>query len=426
MRRKKRRPSPGMPGSLLLLGSAGVLAVFLLLAGARLLNRGPAAQGVQASPPSAPLSGSAIPTGADDCRAVWISYLEYEGMDFSSAEVLRAQVSDMMRNCAELGLDRVLVQVRPFGDALYASALFPWSHLITGTQGQNPGYDPFSIFVEEAHAHGLAIEAWVNPYRIQLTAAKPAALSGDNPAVVHPEWALSNGGGLFYDPSQPQVRQLITDGVMELVRGYDIDGVHFDDYFYPYPLEEPFDAAAAPAGVDLAQWRRDNVDALIRQVYGAIKAEKPDVSFGVSPQGNNQNNYDQQYSDVGMWMSTPGYLDYVMPQIYWGFGYLTSSGREDYQFERLVRQWASMPRAQGVKLYIGLGAYRLGAGDGGSNDQAEWTSGHNLADMVRCSREAGADGFCLFRYADLFPGGEWAAAERQSLASLLKTGPAEG
>lgn len=414
----KRKARGAKPSNGLLWASILGLAALAALAGYRLFFE---KAGQKASPSSSFVSQEEeTPLSAAEYRAVWISYLEYEGMDFSSAQSLRAQVAQMMENCASLGLSRVVVQVRPFGDALYPSAIFPWSHLITGVQGGDPGYDPFEIFVEEAHAHGLAIEAWVNPYRVQLTASKPAQLAQNNPAVLHPEWALSSGGGKYYDPSNQQVRDLITQGVLELVKGYEIDGVQFDDYFYPYPLEEPFDSAAAPAGADLASWRRENVNALIRQVYAAIKAEKPNLPFGVSPQGNNANNYAQQYSDVALWMAEEGYVDYVTPQIYWGFQYLTASGKTDYQFETLTADWAGMKRRQGVSLYIGLGAYRLGVGDGGKNDQAEWSSGHNLADMVTSLRQKGAGGFCLFRYGDLFPGGEYAPAERLALQAVLR------
>ena len=158
-----------------------------------------------------------------------------------------------------------------------------------------------------------------------------------------------------------------------------------------------------------------------QQVYQAVKETDPAVRFGISPQGNNANNYDQQYSDVALWMSQPGYVDYVMPQLYWGFGYLTASGRDDYQFSSLCRYWAGLERCSEVSLYIVLGGWRIGEGDGGSNDQAEWSSGHNLADMITDLRAAGCGGFALYRYDSLYASGwpELAAAELEAMASVL-------
>ena len=355
--------------------------------------------------------------GLQEYRAVWISYLEFENMDFGSEEVFRTQVREMFANCKSIGLNTVIVQVRPFGDALYTSSLFPWSHLITGTQGVAPNYDPLQIMVEEAHAMGLQIEAWVNPYRVQLNANKPQTLAQSNPAVQNTEWAIEANGGLYYNPALPEVREYITQGTLEIVQNYDIDGMHFDDYFYPFPLDVPFDEHLLPAGEDLTHWRRENVNMLIRQVYSAIKAENPNVRFGISPQGNMGNNYTQQYSDVELWLSTEGYADYIMPQIYWGFGYTTSTGSEAYRFDTLVQQWAALPRHENMQLYVGLGAYRIGAGDGGSNPQDEWMSGHNLADMVLYMRSLdNVGGYALYRYEHIFMQDEYAPQEVIALA----------
>ena len=159
---------------------------------------------------------------------------------------------------------------------------------------------------------------------------------------------------------------------------------------------------------------------LVKAVYDAIKAAKPEVRFGISPQGNMDNNYNGQYSDVALWLSTPGYVDYILPQLYWGYGYTTSGGQTRFGFENITAEWAALERAEGVSLYFGLGAYRIGDGDGGNYDNAvtQWQSGHNLADMIATGREVGADGYVLYRYDFLFHNGSWAELATSECAAI--------
>ena len=381
--------------------------------------------GASSAPVSpAPSSAPAQETGTlGEYRAMWVSYLEWESFDFSSEAAFTADADEMMANCVDMGLNVVIAQVRPFADALYPSELFPWSHLCTGVQGQDPGFDPLAILVESAHSHGLELEAWLNPYRVRLNATRPAGeLAADNPAVLHPEWVKEVDGGLYLDPSLPAVRQLITDGVLEILRNYDVDGIHFDDYFYPTtdPSFDEAEYAASSSGLSLEEWRRENVNQLMRQVYAAVKAEKPAVRFGVSPQGNMDNNYNSQYSDVSLWMAEGGYVDYVLPQLYWGYGYTTGSGSTRYAFENISAEWAALERTPSVALYFGLGAYRIGDGDGGNYAEAQsgWQTGHTLADMVEDGRALGADGYVLYRYDFLYKNGAWADLAAQEVENL--------
>ncbi len=376
----------------------------------------------------------------DELRAMWISYLEWMRHDLSTEEGMRTAAAAMFDECAGMGLNTVIVAVRPFGDALYKSEVYPWSHLLTGTQGQDPGYDPLALLVEEAHARGLRIEAWVNPYRVDLASGGVPKLAEDNPAAQHPEWA-KEVSGVWLDPGLPEVQELVVAGIREIVHNYDVDGVHIDDYFYPEFTAEQRTAGDDDAfdeetylkygvGKELATWRRDNVSTLVADAYAAVKEEDPTASFGISPQGNNENNYTMQYSDVQQWLANPGYADYIMPQLYWGFGYRTAGGRDDYAFEALCESWAAYPRDGSVRLCAGLGAYRVGAGDGGNNAQDEWESGHNLADMVEKLRSVeGFSGFGLFRYDSLFAANEeiaeFAGQEVEALAGLLSDGQAD-
>lgn len=361
-------------------------------------------------------------------RAIWISYLEWQGVDFSSEAAFRAAAGQMLDNCAALGLNTVIAQVRPFGDALYKSALYPWSHLCTGTQGADPGFDPLDILVELAHGRGLSMEAWINPYRLRLTAALPAELAAENLAVTHPEWVVETGGGLYLNPAIPEAADYVVRGVTELVQNYAVDGVHFDDYFYP-GTDENIDAAqfASSGASDRAAWRRANVTALVKAAHDAVKAADPTLRFGISPQGNPDNNYTQQYSDVSAWMTAEGedaVVDYICPQIYWGYHYTLSSGSQRFAFENIVPEWLAMPRAAGVALYFGLGAWRIGDGDGGANEDSvsQWSTGGSLARQVEDLRGQGARGYALYRYGSLFGSAypELAAAECAALAQVAE------
>ncbi len=348
---------------------------------------------------------SAIPL-PEEMRAMWISFIEWQQIDISTEESMRAAANRIFGHCAQLGINTVIVAVHAFNDALYESEYFPWSHLISGQQGEEAAYDPLAVLLSEAHAFGLRVEAWVNPYRVQHPEHGPETLSEDNPAVQNPSW-IREQGGLWLDPGLPEVRGLVTACVTELVERYEVDGIHFDDYFYPEGATEAFDTetyATYGGEMELADWRRQNVNEMIHGVYTAVKAANQSVSFGVSPQGNNQNNYNQQYCDINLWMAEPGYADYIMPQLYWGFQYTSPTSGDMAAFPNKLVEWSGYPRHESVRLYAGLGAYRIGEGDGSPGTAEEWKSGHNIADMVRLLRQTdGFSGFALFHYVSLFP-----------------------
>ena len=418
-RRKRQARKAGRFGRRAFLAGAGCAA----LAGAAvLLGRGQTASASSAQPETAELN-PALPAG--EWRAVWVSYLEWAGMDFSSEDAFRAGAAELMDNCLSIGLNTVIAQVRPFGDALYRSSLFPWSHLCTGTQGQDPGFDPLDVLIAEAHSRGLSLEAWVNPYRIRSSASMPPALAENSLANTHPEWVCAVGEGMYLNPAIPEAADYVVQGVAELVQNYAVDGIHFDDYFYP-TTDPSLDAAqfAASGAADLAAWRRQNVTALVKAAHDTVKAADPTLRFGVSPQGNPDNDLSEQYSDVKAWLTAEGenaVVDYLCPQIYWGYGYTLKSGSTRFAFENIVPEWLVMPRAASMALYFGLGAYRIGTGDGGANadSQSQWCTGGALARQVTDLRTQGAGGWVLYRYDSLFRSAEpeLAAAERVALAA---------
>lgn len=296
-----------------------IIAVFLLAPLLALPQK--AVPAPAAAPTPTP---TAVARAAAPYRAVWVSYLEWEQVDFSSAEAFTQAIGTMLDNVQSIGATVVLAQVRPFGDALYPSDYFPFSHLCTGTQGQDPGFDPLALLVDAAHARDLQLEAWVNPYRIQ--AGQTPALCGASPARLHPDWVRYTDTGAYLDPANADVRQYIADGVGELCARYAVDGIHFDDYFYP-TTDPAFDAADyAASGSTRTQddWRRENVNALMELCHAA--ARRYGVRFGAAPAGDPEQNYTLQYSDAARWLRQ-GTVDYLMPQLYWGQEYKKTAMR---------------------------------------------------------------------------------------------------
>lgn len=391
-----------------------ILAVVYLCAPFWLLQRPNVPEPTPTSTPTPTPAAATAEEPQRPYRAVWVSYLEWQQMDFSTEAAFQAQTEQMLDRIAALGATVVLAQVRPFADALYKSAYFPLSHLCTGQQGQPLGFDPLEIWVTAAHARGLQLEAWVNPYRVRQ--GQTPALCAQSPAVLHPDWVKTTDTGCYFDPANPAVRQYIADALGELCQNYAVDGVHFDDYFYPTtdPAFDADDYAAAQTPLTLAQWRTENVNALMQlcrqTVHGFGRR------FGVAPAGDPAQCAATQYSDAALWLRQPGYADYVMPQLYWGLQY-TKNGDTSHSLARLAAQWAALPRSSEVALYAGLGAYRIGAGDG-SDTPGEWQTGHALDDQWRALQGAGILGGGLYRYDSLLNGQTLPAQETAALTRL--------
>ncbi|MBR0381926.1 MAG: family 10 glycosylhydrolase [Eubacterium sp.] len=311
-------------------------------------------------------------------KAVWVSYLDVEAYrtdleekgESNDEEHFSKYAEKIASDAEKAGLTHVIFQVRPFGDALYESDVFPWSASISGSQGLSPGYDPLAIMIKACHRHDLKLEAWINPYRI--TAENHDQLSNDNPACT---WinagkrhVLEYNGRLYYNPASSQAQMLIKKGVQEIVNNYKVDGIHMDDYFYPTFTREnvrkSFDyveyEGAIRSGLiskdkSIYNWRRDNVSTLLKDTWRIVKEEDTDITFGISPNGNLDNLRSdlQHYADIDLWASETGYVDYMIPQIYWGFD------DKDKKFDRTVDEWAELVKDSQVELYVGLPVYRL-------------------------------------------------------------------
>ncbi|WP_131742954.1 glycoside hydrolase family 10 protein, partial [Actinomadura roseirufa] len=306
-------------------------------------------------------------------RGMWIATVT--GIDWprdpaEPADRQRAEFTRLLDTAVAMNMNAVFVQIRPNSDAFYPSPYEPWSQWLTGTQGKDPGYDVLAFMLKEAHARNLEFHAWFNPYRVSRQ-ADLKKLSPQSPARRHPDWVRKYGTGLWYDPGLPQVRDLATTAVMDVVTKYDIDAVHFDDYFYPYPESGDFPDAATfktyGKGMKKADWRRRNVDTLVQTLSQRIHQVRPWMRFGISPFGVWRNrtsdpdgsptsalqSYDDIYADTRTWIKKR-WIDYVTPQLYWPIG----DARADYA--KLVQWWARQVEGTGVQLTIGQAAYRVG------------------------------------------------------------------
>ncbi|AOT72092.1 family 10 glycosylhydrolase [Geosporobacter ferrireducens] len=332
----------------------------------------------------------------EELRGLWVATvlnIDYPSKPTTEPEIQKAEAVRILEHAADMGLNAVFLQVRPASDAIYKSRYFPWSKYLTGSQGQAPkdDFDPLKFWVEEAHKRGIELHAWINPYRgTKKTAAEPnhdfASLHASNPAKVNPNWMVKHtDGNLYYDPGLPEVRQLVIDGVLEIIENYGVDGIHFDDYFYP---GKDFNDKATyekygKGFANINDWRRENVNLLIRDLSKAIKAASKDVRFGISPVGiwaNNNTNplgsdtrgmqaYYDQFADSRKWVKE-GWLDYIAPQIYWNIGFAVAD------YSKLLSWWSDTVHGTGVDLYIGQAAYRAG----NSDPQSPW---HGVSEIKK-------------------------------------------
>ena len=268
------------------------------------------------------------------------------------------ELIEILDTLKDTGINTVMFQVRPYGDAMYKSNINPWSKELTGTQGKDPGYDPLEVIIQEAHTRGIKVHAWLNPYRVISSGTDVNVLSGNHPARKNPSLLIENKGGMYYNPDLQEVKNHISDTIAEIVSNYNVDGITFDDYFYPtnYPLPEGEEKDGAVANA-----RREHINQMILQVKNTIKSIKPWVRFGVSPRGvwknkiNDPNgsdtgyakeSYYSDYADTVKWVKE-GYIDYIIPQVYWEMDHNVAP------FKTVTNWWENIVKGTNVDLYIG-------------------------------------------------------------------------
>ena len=346
-----------------------------------------------------------------ELRAVWVNYNELSMKTYENGGTendFRAKAMKMCENIRADGLNTVIVQVRPFCDAFYPSKYFPWSAYLTGTQGQAVEYDPLAVFIDCAQAQNLSVQAWINPYRV-LPSTEWVLLSADNPArkwyeAGKSENLLLTGEGIYLNPASTEVQTLLLNGVREILENYAVSAIHLDDYFYPttdYAVDADSFAAYLAAGGTLSQddWRRENVSAFVSALYATVKAVNPQVQVVISPGGDLERNYNTLYADVARWAREPGYVDVLLPQLYYGFE------NEKKPFESTALEWANLQYADGVSLCFGLAAYKCGQEDAyAGSGETEWTAHTDiLARQVSyCRGLAHCDGFAFFTYSSIY------------------------
>jgi uncharacterized lipoprotein YddW (UPF0748 family) len=306
-------------------------------------------------------------------RGVWVATvdnIDFPSTKFLNTESQKAEFINLLDMHKRNGMNAVVVQIRPAADAFYPSQYEPWSEWLSGTQGKPPVpyYDPLEFMITETHKRGMEFHAWMNPYRAVFD-IKKSSVSPTHVTRIHPEWFINYGGVKYFDPGNKEVQQYVTNIVQDVVSRYDVDAIHFDDYFYPYriPGKEFGDTASfRKYGNGMAKeiWRRSNVDSIILMLGTTIKKEKPFCKFGISPfgvwrnidkdpEGSNtkagQTNYDDLYADILLWLKMK-WIDYVVPQLYWEIG------QKVVGYEVLIDWWAR--HGYGRQLYIGQGIYR--------------------------------------------------------------------
>ena len=336
-----------------------------------------------------------------EMRGVWITYMELsmENEEDKSEKRFREKFKEIVVNCKNFGFNTLIIQVRPFCDALYKSDYFPWSHILTGNQGENPNYDPLKIMCEICNTYNLEIHAWINPYRVSLNET-PSEFSNDNPYVADNSIAIETKSGIILDPSSEKARKLIVDGVLEIIRNYDIDAIQFDDYFYPTDIEDNdstqysnyVELIGESNSMNIDYWREANVNMLICEVYKAIHSESDTVKFGISPQGNIDNNK-KLYADVKSWCSCRGFVDYICPQIYF------SLENPSLTFEDSLKSWTSLEYDDKVDLYVGLAGYKAGS----DKDSGTWLESDEILaqeyDIIKNNETV--KGFMLYSYSSI-------------------------
>lgn len=301
---------------------------------------------------------------AAELRGIWISYIDYEdaGLYDQSEASFKANSDAMFKKLKLYGFNTVYFQVRPYDDAVYPSDIFKWCTYLAPSE---PSYDPLEILVEKAHKYGLSFHAWINPYRI--TQEK------------------------ILNPAKNSSTKRIVDGVKEIIENYDVDGIHFDDYFYP-SKHKGMQYYSVPVSE-----RKENVNDMIRTVYSTIKKHNPDLTFGISPAGNTE--YAESIGcDLETWVNGDGYVDYIIPQLYWSDNYMTSEGKTNFYSDTL-EEWTTLICGE-KPTYIGLALYKSGMNS--SVDRGWKKSNSNITNQIKLERDYGCDGYVMFSYRSIF------------------------
>jgi uncharacterized lipoprotein YddW (UPF0748 family) len=361
-------------------------------------------------------SALAQPSPKAEFRGVWIASvmnIDWPSKPGLSSDDQKKEFIEILDMHKSNGMNAVVVQIRPAADAFYPSPYEPWSKWLTGKLGAPPEkyYDPLKFMIDEAHHRGIEFHAWFNPYR-GIVNVDTANIDSASVAFEHPDWFVKYDKNLYFNPGLPLARQHTTNVVMDVVNRYEVDGIHFDDYFYPYKvpkLDFPDSASFKEYGAgftNVDDWRRNNVDMLIKNISDSIRKVKPFVKFGISPFGVWRNKdkdpngsatkagqtcYDDLYADILKWLRA-GWIDYVTPQIYWSIGF----ERADY---KTIADWWNKNN-HNVPVYIGQAAYRINS----NNADTTWKQSTQVPKQIRLNRSlANVQGSIFFSSKSFIP-----------------------
>lgn len=351
-----------------------------------------------------------------EMRGLWVSYisLDMSGTDYSE-KAFRAKFEDIADTAENYGVNALFVHVRAFCDAFYESEIFPSSHIISARQGNALNFDALEIMTEICKEKGLEIHAWINPYRV-TSDINAFDLAKNNPYVLKSSIGVEYENYIYLNPANIDARKLIISGIEEIIKNYEVDGIHFDDYFYP-TANDDFDKAdyntylkafaSEEDAMALSEWRKNNVNMLIAEVYRTIKEYNPEIKFGISPQGN-IDNCNNMGADVKSWCESIGYVDYICPQLYF------SLENPALSFEAGLESWLKFDKRDKVKIYAGLALYKAGT----ESDEGTWKKYDDiLKKELEIIRDNNLDGFILYDYEALKS--ETAQAELKNFYNAL-------
>lgn len=340
----------------------------------------------------------------EEVRAIYISYIElseyFDNKDLIEAEII---VDDILKSVRSEGFNWIMLQVRSFSDSIYNSNVFPTNYSITRDENIDLEYDLLKLFVDRAHDNNIKIHAWINPFRIRnedsfstVSVANPAFkfLGTNNIKLIKEK-------GVFYNPASNQVQSLIMDGIVEIIDNYDIDGIHFDDYFYPdetIDIENYQEYQKSGGELDINEYRLDVINRFVSEVYKTIKTKDKNILFGIAPDGNIDNNYNIHYADIYTWLEKDGYVDYIMPQLYYGFK------NQNKPFIATINDWNSYIK-NSISLIPAFSLYKSGLEDFyAGNGKEEWVDYNNIVgNQILVARNmSNYLGFSIFRYDNYF------------------------
>ena len=364
-----------------------------------------------------------------EVRAAWISYIELSSILDNRSETDYIQgVKTMLENLKAMNFNTVYVHASAFTDAYYPSQYYPTAQYVAGQIGQNVAYDPFGLFVQQAHEAGFHIEAWINPMRSfrtdQESQIPVSSVIGQwlSDPTMRGTRIVAEGARWYLNPACPEVRELICAVAKELAQNYPIDGLHLDDYFYPDGVSESFDQVAYQAyrqtggELSLGDWRRQNINEMVASLYATVKQVDETIQVGISPAGNLEYSVESIYGDVREWVRHDGYLDYILPQIYFGYEHGT------LPFDQCLKQWEDLTQGTSTELIVGLAAYKINTVDNYAKDgKYEWQQHDDILkrQILELRDHAAVAGFSIFSYNSLFqPAAENAQRVSQELENL--------